>query len=97
LNRQFWTDWTALPKNLAHCHIIAALYGSGSNGADRTAYTQFWDSRTGACNLDNMRVVYTGQVPQNLAENRIYVVSAGGAQDISASRNMANCSAIVGR
>jgi hypothetical protein len=92
LNEQFWGS---LPTYKPYCHIIAALYGSELDGSDRTAYTQFWNSWNGACNLDNVEVVYTGQVPEILADNTIYVVS-GTTQTISAPRIMANCSAILG-
>jgi len=42
-----------------------------------------------------VEVIYTGQVPETLADNTIYVVTSN-TQNISLSRNMANCSAILG-
>jgi hypothetical protein len=92
LDKQFWAS---LPTEKPYCHIIAALYGSNTAGTDRTAYTQFWDSWTGRCNVENVEVIYTGQVPEALANNTIYVVS-GSTQNIATPRNMASCSAILG-
>ena len=38
--------WATLPSYKPYCYIMAALYGTGTNGTDRTAYTQLWNNWT---------------------------------------------------
>ncbi len=73
------TFWTHSPAPTG-CDIIAALYGTGTNGSDLTAYTNSWNSWTNQCSHQNMSVMYvnpgTDQIPAILDPNTIYVLAS---------------------
>ncbi|MCX6823315.1 MAG: right-handed parallel beta-helix repeat-containing protein [candidate division SR1 bacterium] len=84
--------------NPTDLNIICALYGDGSGGVDRTAYTQ---NRSGTnCITGNLTVTGispgTDTLPSTLTDNTIYVLESGTyiAND---TKNMGTCTAIVGK
>ena len=82
-------------QNPIDCDIIYALYGTWITGVDETAYTNSWSGRAGACNFQNMYVVYTGNLSlSTLAANTIYVTT-GMIDTGTAQTNMADCSAVI--
>ncbi|AHB41335.1 parallel beta-helix repeat-containing protein [candidate division SR1 bacterium RAAC1_SR1_1] len=95
-NDNFITDdfWNNNPTNQ---DVIRALYGDGSGGIERTAYTR---NRTGVtCITGNMSVVYltegTGSLPIALAANTIYILGSGNYITTGAIA-MNGCSAVIG-
>lgn len=96
-----WWFWTHNPAP-TDCDIIAALYSTGTDGSDLTAYTSNWTGRNGECNYTSLSVVHltggTNKIPSTLAENTIYVLANWTyIQTSSPAVTYNTCSAIIGQ
>ena len=91
LNQSFWD---ASPTT---GEIITALFGDGSGWVDTTAYTSW---RATNCITWNLTVTGispgTDTLPETLSDNTIYVLESW-TYITTATRNMWNCTAIVGK
>lgn len=96
-NNDTFLSWWFWNNNPNYCDIIAALYGTGNTWEDITAYTQNRSWRSNACNVENMNVVYTGNLNlTGLSANTIYVMT-GNYSIWSGVINTNNCNTIISK
>lgn len=94
LNENFWNNYAGNSTTGAQ-QIICAIWWA--SWWDITAYTKWlnisWDNK---CNTRNINVIETGNLPENLVSNSIYVLNSDEIT-LSGTIVVPNCSAVISK